>query len=113
MTNSERDKLIKEVVMRTMGDNPDFSKSLANNVQVQQQLQKQQGQVAIINTINRILSGSVTGWELATIVLMVLKLCALADISWFVVFIPFAIPYVIAGIMSLVMWRIQKKKEKN
>lgn len=111
MTNQERDNLIKEVVMKSIGNNMEFQKQLAANAAV---TQKQQPAISsIFGLVKEILSGSVTGWELASIVLMSLKLCGLCDISWVWVFTPFAIPYVVTVIIASIMLIINKCKKKD
>lgn len=97
--------------MKSIGNNSDFQKQLAANAAV---TQKQPTAVSsILGLVKEILSGSVSGWELATIVLMALKLCNLADVSWVLVFVPFIIPYILTAVIVIVALIVKKIKKND
>lgn len=60
--------------------------------------------------------GSVSCFELATIVLMALRVCNMTDISWWLVFAPFMIEVAIYAALMVVGYvknRKQRGKEKK
>lgn len=60
--------------------------------------------------------GSVSCFELATIVLMALRVCNMTDISWWLVFAPFMVEVAIYAALMVVGYvkdRKQRGKEKK
>lgn len=60
--------------------------------------------------------GSVSCFELATIVLMALRVCNMTDISWWLVFAPFMIEVAIYAVLMVVGYvkdRKQRGKERK
>lgn len=60
--------------------------------------------------------GSVSCFELATIVLMALRVCNMTDISWWLVFAPFMVEVAIYAVLMVVGYvkdRKQRGKEKK
>lgn len=60
--------------------------------------------------------GNVSCFELATIVLMALRVCNLTDISWWVVFAPFIVEvavYAALMVAGYVQGKKRERKDKN
>lgn len=60
--------------------------------------------------------GRVTFFDLLTCIMFTLNLMGVTNINWFLVFLPFAFPYIVfyAMLWSMMLWaKIKNKKNKN
>ena len=60
--------------------------------------------------------GRVTFFDLLTCIMFTIKLLGLTDINWFLVFLPFAFPYIVFYTMlwSMTLWiKFKNRKNKN
>lgn len=88
--------------MKSVGENSDLQKQLAAQAELQNQMVKRKSEIHLSDLLLGIAGSGIKSWDLATIVMLALKLAGLSDISWWVIFIPFLVPYIIATVVFLV-----------